>query len=144
MQRRVVAAQRQRYDDAIDLYLSDCYAKRTTSRADELSALLGGAREHVGRKVQQLFGRSLAIVMRDKQLEEVKRLLSGVSPLSMDEIAAATGFGTRSTLFRRFKSAFGCTPHEYRSTHSSPPSAVTPFDSGEICDVLGPLFPRPG
>lgn len=143
MERRVVAAQRQRYDDAIDLYLSDCFAKRTTARADELSSLLGGAREHVGRTVQQLFGRSLAIIMRDKQLEEVKRLLTAVAPLSMDDIAAASGFGTRSTLFRRFKSAFGCTPHEYRSEFSLARGDVQPPDA-EVCDVVGPSFPRPG
>jgi AraC-like DNA-binding protein len=54
-------------------------------------------------------------MLRDRQLAEAQRLLR-VNPLTLtlDEIAAASAFGHRSTFFRLFRDAFGMTPDEYR------------------------------
>lgn len=105
---------RRRYEQIIDRYLSDCYAIRTVARVSELAGLLDAPRPYLSRVIPRLFGRPLRLVLREKQLHEAKRLLR-VTPLGIDEIAAASAFGHRSTLFRVFRTAVGMTPDEYRN-----------------------------
>jgi transcriptional regulator GlxA family with amidase domain len=114
-----VHAERRRYEEIIDRYLTHCYAEKTPARTTELAELLGGARMHISRVIHTIFGMTLAHVLREKQLAEAKRLLEGAMPLSMDEIAASSGFGDRTTLFRRFRDAYGFAPSEYRARHRS-------------------------
>lgn len=111
---RRLAADRKRYELAIDLYLRDCYARRSVARVSELAELLGVPRAYLSRVVAQLFGRPLSAILREKQLAEAKRLLTDVAPLTHSEIAAASGFGHRSTFYRVFREAAGMTPGEYQ------------------------------
>jgi AraC-like DNA-binding protein len=108
-------AERRRYEQIIEKYLRDCYAKRTVARVSELAQFLQAPRPYLSRIIPQLFGKSLRTMLRDRQLAEAQRLLR-VNPLTLtlDEIAAASAFGHRSTFFRLFRDAFGMTPDEYR------------------------------
>ena len=105
--------ERRQYEQIIERYLSDCYAARTVARVSELADLLEVPRPYLSRVIPQLFGRPLRTVLRDKQIDEAKRLLR-VTRVGIDEIAAASAFGDRSTLFRIFRAAVGITPEEYR------------------------------
>ncbi|HWW61216.1 MAG TPA: AraC family transcriptional regulator [Thermoanaerobaculia bacterium] len=102
-----------RYEAIIDKYLADSYAQRTVARVSELAQLLDSARPYLSRIIPQLFGESLRAILRRKQIEEAKRLLT-VTALGLDEIAAASAFGHRSTLFRVFRRLVGVTPGQYR------------------------------
>lgn len=104
---------RRRYLLVIERYLADCYEKRTAARASELAQFLSADRTHLSRTIVELFGKSLHTILREKQFDEARRLLR-LTPLSMDEVATASGFGHRSTFFRLFRDAFGTTPSEYR------------------------------
>ena len=108
-------ADRKRFELVIDHYLRACFARRAVVRVSELADLLGVPRSYLSRVILRLFGRQLLVILREKQLEEATRLLRHVSPLTIDEIAAACGFGHRSTLFRHFRNAFGMTPAAFRT-----------------------------
>jgi len=106
-------AERRRYNQIIDRYLSDCYAKRTAARVTELALLLDTAQPYLSRIISQLFGKPLRALMREKQLEEAKRLLR-TTPLTGDEVALASAFGSPVTFYRIFRRASGMTPEQYR------------------------------
>jgi AraC-like DNA-binding protein len=79
----------------------------------ELAQFIEVNRPHLSRAVAETFGESLWSILRRKQLERAARLLTD-STLTIDDIAAASGFGHRSSFFRRFRNAFGMTPNAYR------------------------------
>ena len=106
-------ADRRRYEQIIESYLRDCYAQRTVARVSELAQFLDANRPYLSRIIPQLFGKPLRTILRERQLREAMRLLR-VTPLGVDEIAAASAVGHRSTLFRLFRQAFGMTPSDYR------------------------------
>jgi len=106
-------AERRRYNQIIEKYLSDCYSQRTAARVSELAQVLDISRPYLSRIVPELFGKSLRALLRDRQLEEAKRLLRS-TPLAINEVAFASAFGTPKTFFRLFRAAFGMTPKEYR------------------------------
>jgi len=106
-------ADRRRYEQIIETYLRDCYAQRTVARVSELAQFLDANRPYLSRIIPQLFGKPLRTILRERQLREAMRLLR-VTPLGVDEIAAASAVGHRSTLFRLFRQAFGMTPSDYR------------------------------
>jgi len=106
-------ADRRRYSQIIERYLSDCYAQRTAARVSELARFLDTAPPYLSRVIPQLFGKPLRALLRDKQLEEAKRLLR-TTPLTGDEVAVASAFGSPSTFYRIFRRACGMTPEQYR------------------------------
>jgi AraC-like DNA-binding protein len=55
----------------------------------------------------------LGLVLRRKQLERAADLLAH-SSLSVEDVAAASGFGHRSSFYRRFREAYGVTPTQFR------------------------------
>ena len=104
---------KRRLEQAADLYLHACYGTRTAARADEFANFLRIARPHLSRLVPQILGMSLHDFLRRRQLEHAKVLLRS-TPLSVDEVALASAFGTPWTFYRSFKAAFGVTPSQYR------------------------------
>ena len=106
-------ADRRRYSQIIERYLSDCYAQRTAARVSELAQLLQTATPYLSRVIPQLFGKTLHTLLREKQLEEAKRLLR-TTPLVANEVAKASAFGTPTTFYRAFRRACGMTPAQYR------------------------------
>lgn len=110
---------RQRYERNIDAYLSYCYAYQTVARVSELADLLDTARPYLSRAVVEVFGKPLHHILRERKLSEACRLLRDTD-LRVDEIAIASAFGTKATLFRAFRGAFGMTPCEYRRHVTTP------------------------
>jgi AraC-like DNA-binding protein len=95
------------------LYLAHCYRTRTAARTDEFAAFLGVSRPYLSRHIQERLGVSPLDFLRRQQLDYARRLLA-TTPLSIDEIAVASAFGTPWTFYRCFKSAYGTTPAQYR------------------------------
>lgn len=104
---------RQRLERSADLYLRDCYSRKTAARADEFAKHLELTRQHLTRRVSRALGVPLRDFLRARQLRYAETLLRTTS-YSTVEIAAMSAFGTRPTLYRAFKAAWGMTPGEYR------------------------------
>lgn len=109
-----IAAQRQRVERAIELYLRDCYRLRTAARASELAQHLGTNRAYLSRTVPAILGTSLREALRRRQLDHAAGLLAQTR-LPIHEIALRAAFGHPSTFFRVFRKAFGESPDTYRS-----------------------------
>jgi AraC-like DNA-binding protein len=107
-------ADRRRLEDAAEFYLRACYGTRTAARADEFAAYLALARPYVSRRVAELIGIPLRDFLRERQLAYAQRLLR-TTPISVEQVALASAFGTAWTFHRCFKAAFGITPAEYRA-----------------------------
>jgi len=104
---------RHRLERAADLYLEECYARRTAARATEFARQLAFSREHLTRAASEATGMSLRDLLRTRQLHRAEKLLRTTSH-STAQIGAACAFGTRTTFYRAFRAAFGMTPWEYR------------------------------
>lgn len=106
-------ADRRRFERAAELYLHACYGTRTAARAEEFAAYLHLARPYLSRLVPDLIGMPLRDFLRDQQLAYAQHLLR-TTPLTIDQIALASAFGTPWTFYRCFKAALGMTPTKYR------------------------------
>ena len=106
-------ADRRRFERAAELYLHACYGTRTAARADEFAQYLRIARPHLSRIAPQILGMSLREFLRGRQIEHAKMLLRS-TPLSVDEIALASAFGTPWTFYRCFRGLLGVTPARYQ------------------------------
>ncbi|HYC89482.1 MAG TPA: helix-turn-helix transcriptional regulator [Thermoanaerobaculia bacterium] len=105
---------RQRLDRAADLYLRDCYKRKTAARADEFARHLELTRQYVARVSSGVLGVPLRDFLRERQLRYAEQLLLTTS-YSVVDIAAMSAFGTHPTFYRAFKAAYGMTPGHYRS-----------------------------
>lgn len=76
------------------------------------------SRRCLEQKFRKFLNRSPADEIRRMKLEHVKRLLIATD-LSLDEIAAATGYSSASRLSFLFRQATQLTPMTYRKTHRS-------------------------
>lgn len=96
-----------------DLYLRDCYARKTAAHADEYARHLELARQYLARQASCVLGVPLRDVLRARQLRFAETLLRTTS-YSTVEIAAMRAFGMRASFYRAFKAACGMTPGQYR------------------------------
>jgi len=112
-------ADRRRFERAAELYLHACYGTQTAARADEFAAFLRVARPYLSRVVPELIGMPLRDFLRREQLVYARHLLR-TTPLTIDQIALASAFGTPWTFYRCFKAAFGMTPNEFRLDVEAP------------------------
>jgi len=113
---------RQGLDRAAQHFLTECYRKKKPARAKDFARSLDLTPEYVSWLGAQVLGESLHRFLRRKQVEYAARLLRR-TPLSVEEIAARSGFGTRSTMHRWFVEAYGLGPAAFRDL---PPSALPP------------------
>ncbi|HET7436019.1 MAG TPA: helix-turn-helix domain-containing protein [Thermoanaerobaculia bacterium] len=113
--RRGDHVERQKLEKAIELYLDDCYRRRTSATASELAARLGAGRAYLHERASAALDETLRTTLRTRQLARAERLLVE-TPLTIAEIAVASGFGTDRTLFRTFKRIHGITPGQFRET----------------------------
>src|SRR5438270_4988256 len=86
-------ADRQRLERAADLYLHACYGTQTAARAKEFAEYLRVTRPHLSRRTPQLIGMPIRDFLRSRQLAYAQQLLR-TTPLSVDQIAVASAFGT--------------------------------------------------
>lgn len=104
---------RQRWDRAVEHYLLECYREHRPARAKEFARSLELTPEYASWLGGKILGESLSDFLREKQLAYAARLLR-TTPLSVHEIALRCGFGSRSTLHRRFLELHGMTPGAFR------------------------------
>lgn len=105
---------RQRYQRAAQVFLEDCYQKKRRVRGKDFAADIGLTPEYTSFLATQILGQPLMEWFRSRQVEHAARLLER-TPLSVEEIAARSGFGTRSTLHRTFVRVKGMTPTAFRT-----------------------------
>jgi AraC-like DNA-binding protein len=108
---------RQAILDAAEFYVRARFRAWEPVRPQEFADSLGVSRSHLSRRVKKLFGVCLVDVLRERQLAEAVRLLT-TTPLSVERVGAASGFGAEWTFYRCFKAAFGQTPAAYRRRFS--------------------------
>ncbi len=80
---------------------------------ERLAAEVGMSPRTLGRWCREHLGASPAGLVRRLRLEEARRLLEE-TPLPLKAVAARTGLGDPSTLWRAFMHDLGVTPAEYR------------------------------
>lgn len=103
---------RLRLERAVEHYLRYCYHRQTAARASELATTLGLTVPYLSRIAPEILGMPLRDFLRRKQIEYAVQLLK--LPMSSKEIALRCGFGTVSTFYRWFRSAFDTTPGAFR------------------------------
>ncbi|MEO8383277.1 MAG: AraC family transcriptional regulator [Acidobacteriota bacterium] len=104
---------RQGLDRAAEHFLRDCYRRKKPARGKDFAQSLDMTPEYVSWLGAKILGESLHQFLRRKQVEYAARLLRR-TPLSVEEIAARSGFGTRSTMHRWFVQAHGMGPAAFR------------------------------
>ncbi len=97
----------------IDAYLDDCARTRGAARVDEFAARLGLDPSQVRRIFRAGLRASPGEILRELQIRRAMALLAE-SDDTNDEIAAKSGFGTRATLQRAFRTRLDLSPAEYR------------------------------
>lgn len=103
----------QRLERAADLYLRDCYARRTAVRVAEYAQHLEMTHQYLARSASQVLGMSLRRFLRSRQLAYAEHLLLTTRYTTI-EIAAMSAFGTHPAFYRAFKAVYGMAPGEYR------------------------------
>ena len=104
---------RHRLERTLELYLRDCYERKTAARSDEYAQRQGLTRQYIARRAAGELGMSLHDFLRSRQLLYAEHLLRTTS-YSTVAIAAMSAFGTYPTFYRAFKAAYGMTPGQYR------------------------------
>jgi AraC-like DNA-binding protein len=107
--------------DAIERYLTECFASEAAPRASELAARCGMSPAQFTRTLVRQRGTRPAEYLKSRQVEFARRLLETTN-LTTTEIAYRAGFGTRATFFRVFRRITGETPAQFRREH--PPEAA--------------------
>ena len=103
------------FDNAIEQYLTECFAREETPRACELAERCGLSPAQFTRALQREQGMRPAAYLKAQQVELARQLLS-TTDLNTTEIAYRAGFGTRATFFRVFRRITGETPAQFRHT----------------------------
>jgi AraC-like DNA-binding protein len=97
----------------VDLYLVDCFARRSAPRVSELADRLGLSRVAIGAQFHRESGEYLSDYMKRVQVEYAQELLRGTD-LTTARVARAAAFGTRRTFHRAFLQRTGMTPDAFR------------------------------
>lgn len=99
-------------DYAVEHYLRECYPLRKPAWAKDLARSVGLTPEYASWLGSQIVG-GLHAFLRRKQVEHAAKLLRR-TPLSIEEIAASSAFGTRSAMHRWFVQVYGMGPAAFR------------------------------
>ena len=92
-------------------FLRECYRLKKRAQVKDFAQSLHMTPEHVSSLGAQVGG--LLAFLRRKQVEHAARLLRR-TPLSVEEIAARSAFGTRSAMHRWFVEVYGMGPAAFR------------------------------
>ena len=101
------------YRRGVEAYLDVSYRARSRASASEFAQQFGLAPATLTRIFKRLFGQTPLQYFRSQQLAYAAKLLRRTAQ-PLDEIAAITGLGSRTTFYRLFVERFGMTPEEYR------------------------------
>ncbi|HWS71695.1 MAG TPA: helix-turn-helix domain-containing protein [Thermoanaerobaculia bacterium] len=97
----------------VDLYLVDCFARRSAPRVSELADRLELTRVAISAQFHRQNGQYLSDYMKRVQVEYAQELLRGTD-LTTARVARAAAFGTRRTFHRAFLQRTGMTPDAFR------------------------------
>lgn len=97
----------------IEAYLDYCARTRGAARVDEFAARLGLDPSQVRRIFRGALATPPGEILRELQIRRAMALLAE-SDETNDEIAVRSGFGTRATLQRAFRTRLHMSPAEYR------------------------------
>lgn len=103
----------------IVVYLEGCFARQTSPRVNELARGLGLSGKELAKACRRETGTSAADILRQAQIQRAKALLR-LTVLSLNQVAYQSGFGTRRTFFRTFRSVVKITPRRYRRERDPP------------------------
>lgn len=106
-------AHRQRLERAAEHYLRACYRQQTAARTSEFATFLGVLPQYLSWIAPKILGKPLQIFLREKQLAYAVRLLR-TTPLTVEEIAVRSAFGTPGTFYRWFVATHGMPPAAFR------------------------------
>jgi transcriptional regulator GlxA family with amidase domain len=90
-----------------------CFREETQPQVKELAVLLDVPAYALSRRFATATGEPLSTYLRRMQVARARRLLRATD-LPLNQVAYASGFGTRASFFRVFKATCGCTPQEFR------------------------------
>lgn len=79
-----------------------------------LAEMIGSNESYVRAAIKEQLGYTFTEYMNELRLNYAKSLLASSDNPTIDEIAAASGFNSRSTLYRKFREKYQVTPDEYR------------------------------
>lgn len=92
--RRLTKWHGQGWSRAVEHYLQDCYRRKKPAREKDFARSLDLTPEYASAIAAQALGEPLHQFMRKKQVAHAARLLLRKLPLSVEEIAARSAFGT--------------------------------------------------
>jgi AraC-like DNA-binding protein len=95
-------------------YVRKCFREETPPQVNELAVLLDVRPYELSRLFANATGEPLSAYLKRMQIVRARGLLRRTG-LSLNQIAYASGFGTRASFFRAFRKACGCTPLEFRN-----------------------------
>lgn len=96
---------------AIDAYLRSCLSDQTPPRVSELAWTLKVSRGTLISSFKKLRGTTPAKYFRQQEVQLAKELFQ--RGWSIERVAKQSGFGTRRTFFRSFRTETGMTPNAY-------------------------------
>lgn len=102
--------------EAARAYVRNCFRDETQPQVQELAAALAMPPYELSRLFANAAGEPLSAYLKRMQIARARRLLRATD-LPLNQVAYASGFGTRASFFRVFKKTCGCTPQEFR-THA--------------------------
>ena len=94
-------------------YISENYK---TASLTELAHNLDFSYEYLCRRIIKLFNMSFVDLLSEQRFAAAKNLLSS-SNMKISEIISSVGYENTGYFFRKFKTIYGITPNEWRSTH---------------------------
>ena len=83
------------------------------ARLADMARIFGYSLPHLCRKWKEYFGVGFSEMLASLRMSSAENLLM-TSDLSISRIAASVGYSQDSYFIRRFKEAYGTTPHRYR------------------------------
>jgi len=80
---------------------------------------IGYSERHTSRLIQQIYGKSLLKLRHTTMLESAKRLFEENPAISVQDVAARTGFSSPTALYRAFQKYENCSPSTYGRKQSN-------------------------
>lgn len=85
---------------------------------NQLAALLGSNRTYLSQFINSRYGCNFNAWLNKLRIDEAKRMMLESPTLSLDKVALAVGFASKSHFMSSFKSMEGITPGQWREKHS--------------------------
>ena len=104
---------------AVRTYLKGCFRIGERPHVSELARLLKYQPWAFARTFRAIVGTSPGVYIKRLQLERAMKLLRETDH-PINEVAYATGYGTRASLYRAFRTGIRSTPGQYRMKMRSP------------------------